>query len=122
MALIIVDNDIVPVEKRHIRCFACGQREAVLRGALRDSEEVAEFCAYCLMYSGQTQWGYDNRDELLMTGMAAKEMAAKHNQPMPVLDERGRLSPDDASKFMMGVVFTSKMVKRFARMTTTERS
>lgn len=67
-------------------------------------------CAYCLLYSGKAQWGHDNRAELLEVGRGAQEQAAKHNKPIPAIDERGRLHPADAEKFLMGVSFTSRMV------------
>lgn len=68
------------------------------------------FCAWCLMYSNQAQWGYDNRDEMLNVGRMALGMAAQHNRPLPAVDERDRLLPPDAERFMMGVSFTSSVM------------
>jgi len=90
-------------------CALCRERVGVWTGKLLNGEE-AHLCAHCLMYSGKTEWGYDNREELLHVGRAAQEQAAKHSKPLPMIDERGKLHPADAEKFIMGVSFTSRMV------------
>jgi hypothetical protein len=113
MALVILDDEVVPLERRGETCV-CGAR-ATLKAYLKDRPETGHFCAHCVLYSGRTQWGYDNRAEILDVGRAAQEMAGKHGKPMPAVDERGRLLPEDANRFMLGVVFTTKMLSRIAR-------
>lgn len=120
MALVILDREVEPLDKRRVRCAVCGKQEATLTAILKGRPESGSFCAYCVLYSGRTQWGYDNRDEILHVGRAAQEFAAKHRKNIPNLDQRGRLQPVDASLFMMGVLFTTKMLERFPRMPPTE--
>ena len=112
MALVIIDKEVKALNKRGIWCVSCKERKAVLEADLKDRPESGYFCAHCVLYSGWTRWGYENRDEILHVGRAAQEMAAKHNKSMPHVDERGRLMPDDANRFMMGVLFTTKMLNR----------
>ena len=90
-------------------CQECRERKATWITKLLDGNE-ASVCAYCLLYSGKTEWGHDNREELMEVGRAAQEQAAKHSKPLPQIDERGRLHPADAEKFAMGVSFTSRLV------------
>lgn len=95
-------------EKR--RCKVCKERKATWVAKLRETEDETFVCAHCLMYSNETQWGYDNRAELLDVGRAVVEQAVKSRKSLPTLDKRGRLSPDNAEKFIMGVSFTSRMI------------
>jgi len=120
MALVILDHEVEPFDKRRVRCVVCGKQEATLKALFKSKPETGSFCAYCVLYSGMTQWGYDNRDEILHVGRAAQELATKHNKTIPALDRRGRLQPEDASRFMLGVIFTTKMLERFPRMPPTE--
>lgn len=106
--LYFTDEQVHVCQERCI-CALCHERKATW-GTKLLSGEGASLCAYCLLYSGKTEWGHDNRAELLEVGRAAQELAVKHAKPLPMLDERGRLHPADAEKFVMGVSFTSKMV------------
>ena len=112
MALVITNDEVKALDKRGVICSACNKRQATIEADLKDRPESGYFCAYCLLYSGFTKWGHDNRDEILHIGRAAQEMAAKHGKPIPEVDERGRLSPNDANRFMIGVIFTMKMLNR----------
>jgi len=113
MTLVILDGEVTPLAKRGMRCSSCKEQQATLWASLRDGDGSGAFCAHCVLYSGKTQWGHDNRDEILDIGRAAQELAGKHGKPMPVIDERGRLFPEDANRFMLGVIFTEKMLGRF---------
>lgn len=99
----------VHVCKEQKPCAECRERKATWVTKLLSGDE-APLCAYCLLYSGKTEWGHDNRAELLEVGRAAQEQAAKFRKPLPMIDERGRLHPADTEKFVMGVSFTSRMV------------
>lgn len=94
--------------KSMVRCSVCGERPSTWSMALIGELDASPVCGWCAMYSG-TQWGHDNRDELLHVGRACVGMAAQHDKPIPHLDERGRLSPQDAERYMMGIAFTSRM-------------
>jgi len=102
-------DDQVHVCKEKHPCAECRERKATWVTTLLDGSEV-NVCAFCLLYSGKTEWGHDNRAELVEVGRAAQEQAAKFRKPLPMLDDRGRLHPADAEKFVMGVSFTSRMV------------
>lgn len=109
--MLYFEADEVSVNKERRFCQVCGERAGTWKATLRpeDSEDPQEgaVCGWCLLYSEKAQWGYDNRQELLRAGQAAVELAAKHRKPIPSLDERARLVPSDAEKFVMGVSFTS---------------
>ena len=72
-------------------------------------------CAWCILYSGKCQWGIDRKHEILDIGRAAQEHAVKHNKTLPIIDDRGRLSFGDAEKFLLGVMFTSKLLQKTGR-------
>lgn len=112
MALVIVDKEVKPLDQRGIWCVSCKAQKATLEADLKDRPESGYFCAHCVLYSGWTRWGNENRDEILHVGRAAQEMAGKHGKSMPQVDERGRLMPEDATRFMIGVIFTMKMLNR----------
>ena len=105
--MLYISSDVFVCKDNSICSLGC-KRKATWTVGL-DSGEVANVCAHCLMYSGKTKWGIDNREEMLEVGRAAQEQAAKFNKSIQ-LDERGRLHPNDAEKFMLGVSFTSRVV------------
>jgi len=107
--MLYFNNEDVRVCQESCLCRECKGRKATWTAKFLDGSEIA-VCAYCLLYAGKTVWGHENRHELVEAGRAAQEQAVKHNQPMPALDERGRLHPADAEKFAMGVSFTSRMM------------
>jgi hypothetical protein len=107
--MLYFDDNEVHVCQESQPCAECRERKATWVAKLLTGDE-ASLCAFCLLYSGKTEWGHDNRGELLEVGRAAQEQAAKFRKPLPLLDERGRLHPADAEKFVMGVSFTSRMV------------
>lgn len=105
-------------------CVVCERRRAMWNAVvqtipderdgifLRKTDEKSPMCGWCVLYSLYCQWGYENREEILHVGRAAQEHAAKSNKTVPALDERGRLVPEDAERFMLGVAFTSKMIRQ----------
>jgi hypothetical protein len=66
-------------------------------------------CAWCVLYAGSA-WGHRFRDEIQARGIMIRQTAVTSGSPkvhVPELDERHRLSPEDAEKLMLGVGFTS---------------
>jgi hypothetical protein len=91
------------------RCESCGERTSGWKAWKVGGDARVPVCGWCLMYAADSQWGQDNKVELLHVGRLCVGMAAQHNRPIPELDERGRLGHVEAERFMMGVAFTSRM-------------
>lgn len=110
--------DEVLVNEKKRFCRLCLDRKASWRAKLKNGHdqdhaedcEVGSVCAWCLLYSGKTVWGHDNRKELQEVGRAAAEQAARYQKSVPELDERGRLDPVSAERFVRGVLFTSRVL------------
>ena len=110
--LMFDSEEVEPIlASQKIPCTACQKRSSPWKAALKGQEEKVPLCGWCVMYAG-SQWGHDNREELLHVGRTCVGMAAQHNKPVPHLDERGRLAPPDAERYMMGIAFTSRMFRR----------
>lgn len=106
------DKELEPLlSTQRCRCSRCKERVATWMVPLAEHEKKGPLCAWCVMYSKESEWGYRHREELLHVGRACVGMAAQHRKTIPVLDELGRLSPDDAEKYMLGVAFTSRMLR-----------
>lgn len=104
-------------EKRRAMWIAVAQTPPTEDGlSIRKMDGKVSMCAWCILYSGYCQWGHEERDEILHVGRAAQEHAAKSNKPLPALDERGRLVPEDAERFLLGVAFTSKLLTKVGKM------
>lgn len=107
-------KDELTALQRPCICHVCRERVATWAAQVHlengEKQVTWEFCAWCLMYSSMAQWGYDHRAEMLHVGRFALGMAANHGKPVPVLDARDRLSPEDAEKFMLGVSFSSRLM------------
>lgn len=104
-------------EKRRAMWFGVAQTPPTEEGlSIRKLDGKVPICGWCIMYSGYCQWGHEERDEILHVGRAAQEHAAKANKPIPMIDERGRLMPEDAERFMLGVAFTSKLLTKMGKM------
>ena len=124
--MLLFDNkEIVMLEEGKYACVSCERRRAAWEATVREmdtkpNEEgiyvkatgMMPMCGWCILYSGKSTWGYENRDEILHVGRAAQEQALKVNRTPPELDERGRLDPEAAERFMLGVAFTVKMVSK----------
>lgn len=113
--MLYFSEDEVCVNQERRYCQLCLDRVGNWKTKLKEGEKEEEggdvvVCGWCLLYSGRTRWGHENREELLEVGRAATELAAKHCKKLPALDERARLSPGDAERFVMGVSFTSRVM------------
>jgi len=105
--LMIDEKELRLLESTEIRrCAKCDSRATW--------EETGEsFCGWCILYSGSA-WGNKNRDEILAMGIMARQQALAGQNPrahVPVLDERHRLSREDAERLMLGVAYTSQRLR-----------
>lgn len=100
-------DELRPIKDKREMCFCCGERFATWAGNVTDSLDDGFFCAHCVMYDSSSQWGRNNRDELLRVGHSVQGVAISGRKEPPKLDERLRLAPDDAEQYMMGVAFTN---------------
>lgn len=113
-------GDQVEILNERCTCMACHRRVASWMAEQR--REVPReggrtwrqsMCGWCVLYSPSSAWGHANREELLHVGRAAQETALKSSRgEVPVLDDRGRLAPPEAEKFLLGVAFTDRMLKQ----------
>lgn len=109
-------DDYEVIEARKHRCESqdgCN-RGAGVRVLAEGGESRVALCAWHLLY-GDSQWGVDNRDEVMMAGPCAVAEAKKASRShVPVLDGAGRFSPQDAERFALGLIFTSRLLKQRA--------
>jgi hypothetical protein len=68
-------------------------------------------CAWCVLYGGSS-WGAENRDPILAMGITIRQAAVRKAEGnprvhVPELDERHRLTCEDAENLMLGVGYTS---------------
>lgn len=104
-------------ERRRAMWFGVAQTPPTEEGlSVRKLDGKVPMCGWCILYSNYCKWGYESREEILHVGRAAQEHAGKANKPIPMLDERGRLVPEDAERFLLGVAFTSKMLSKVGKM------
>ena len=108
--------EAILVSERH-RCAVCNHRKhfAAWRVELKVGGEMAPMCSWCVMYSNQAVWGYENREELAGVGILCKttaEHSRGRNTHVPKLDKRHRLSRKDADKWLLGVQFTSRALRK----------
>jgi hypothetical protein len=102
--------EAIPVSERH-KCVACEKVASWCVEQLSDSSRVS-MCGWCVMYSGQAAWGHAYRDELVHVGRACRDDGGTN---VPELDERSRLDPVNAERYLMGVVFTSRALRNKLR-------
>lgn len=122
--LFIENNELTPIsEGPALKCPACGVRRATWMGCAKGESKPRPWCGWCVLYDPTNAWGHERRDEISHVGVLCRSSALKargKNTIVPELDERHRLQPGDAERFMLGVGFTSGMVranfKRIARM------
>jgi hypothetical protein len=111
VTLLFKKDEVIPLKtERPPRCQVCKERIAPWMTKLRKGEK-APVCGWCLLYSNETEWGYANRAELAHVGKGAEATAARAMRDLPVLDQRHRLSTDDAEKFVAGVFATSQALR-----------
>lgn len=93
-------------------CACCQERKAswaMLRVGGTDREPL---CGWCVLY-GDSQWGKLNADELVAAGEYVRAYALstqRKSTVVPELDERHRLPPDAADRYVMGIVFSSRLL------------
>lgn len=93
------------------KCFICADRVGTWFAPMGpEGNRRFLVCAYCLLYRFESTWGQANRDELLHLGRFCQKVAGENGKKGPELDERGRLSPSDAEKFVLGVSVTSRLL------------
>lgn len=106
-------------------CALCEARRATWRGATKDGAEDVVMCAWCVLYGGSA-WGHENRNEVLASGIRIRQAALTSRNPkvhVPELDERHRLTAEDAEKLMLGVGYTSAHLRsKLAPIIARERS
>jgi hypothetical protein len=110
------DGVLLPVKTaKSIRC-GCGECDRI---ASWETEPVSggkpvPMCGWHVLYGG-SKWGHDRRGEIALIGNAAKTQAEVHGNEtshVPILDVRGRFNDcSDADKFLMGVKFTTNLMK-----------
>lgn len=110
--LLLNKEDIEIVSQEKNICSCCEKRRATWKVRSKESGEMVLMCGWCTLYSGKSKWGYENRDDILHVGRAAQEQALKVNRPIPEIDDRGRIFPGDAERFLLGVAFTTKLVPK----------
>jgi hypothetical protein len=70
-----------------------------------------------VLYRG-TRWGHENRDELVWSGRYVQQEGKRSQNRhvvVPMLDEVGRLDADSAERYVMGILFTSKILERMRK-------
>jgi len=111
--MLYIDPDEVKiVPSGRTKCVDCEERYASWGMKLDGGEDQVPFCGWCLMY-GSSEWGRLNRDELVAVGEYVKASALARrgkNTEAPELDERHRLPPDAADRYVMGIIFTSRLL------------
>lgn len=103
-------DQVEPIAKERLTCVLCRKRTATWKTPRKGGIEKEPMCAFCLLYMG-SEWGHQNRAELLESGRAAQELAAKHDGDMPKLDKRRRLDPGKCEQYMLGIAYSSRFVR-----------
>jgi len=114
--LFIDEKDrLIPIDKRTgMKCQRCGERLASWTAKPTDGDQDIPMCAWCVLYGG-SEWGHKLRNEVLAAGVRIRQSALESRNPkkhVPELDERHRLTPEDAEKLMLGVGYTSAHLRR----------
>lgn len=112
--LCFTEEELVPIQASEKRtCQACNDRTATWKGLKWESTtETIEVCGWCALYSMTTAWGVELREEILHAGRYCQLRAVQYKKDVSDLDERGRLEPPEAERYMLGIAFSSKMLKR----------
>lgn len=115
--------EVLPA-KDGIVCEHCKERGASWKMEPKGGGERVPLCGWCVLYGG-SEWGHLNRDDLVWSGRYVRGIGMSSggkNVVVPTLDERHRLSPLDAEKYVIGIMFTSKMLARGGSMGRLVRS
>jgi len=115
MTLLLREKDVEQIPaKDSVTCAKCNKRLASWMALPRGESKRVPFCSWCLLYGG-SKWGHQNREEIYFAGRYVRgttAVARGKNTNVPVLDEEYRLSPQDAERYVMGIVFTTRRVER----------
>ena len=93
-------------------CEGCKERPPTWEAEQTELGPPIKVCAHCAMYSMKAGWGHKNRDELLHVGRLCQAQAMTHGRVVPDLDERGRLDPPEAEKFLRGVAYSTLILRK----------
>lgn len=108
----------IPAEGRVGLCSVCDEREASWKVEARVGGRAIGLCGWCLLYSGMTKWGHENRDEILYAGEYTRALALKSQSArthVPELDVRHRfVEHQDAERYVMGIMLTSRILENGA--------
>lgn len=108
--------EVIPA-KDGVKCSCCEERVASYKMEPKDGGEWRPFCGWCVLYGG-TRWGHENRDELAWAGRYVQQ-EGKRSQGrrvvIPMLDEVGRLDAESAERYVMGILFTSKILGKMRK-------
>jgi len=110
------DEMVATSAEAGVTCEVCGERIATWETVQTEKPTTLKVCAHCAMYSMRGAWGHRCRAELLHVGRLCQGQAMKHGRPIPDLDERGRLEPVEAEKFMMGVAYSTLILRKMQRL------
>jgi hypothetical protein len=100
--------------KDGVKCAHCEERQASWKMKPKGGGEPVPLCGWCILYGG-SEWGHLNREDLVWAGRYVQGQALgsrRKSTVIPMLDERHRLSPSDADKYVMGILFTSRILER----------
>jgi len=117
LQLCFQDNEMraISAQKANL-CEVCTMRPATWEAEPHEEGETIQVCGHCAMYSMKTEWSQVNKEELLHVGRYCQAQALKAGREPPDLDERGRLDPIAAERFMMGVAYTTLLLKKMRRL------
>ena len=93
-------------------CACCKERKASWCMQRLGGDGREPLCGWCVMY-GDSEWGKLNAGELVAAGAYLRSFALgtqRKGTLVPELDERHRLQPDDADRYVMGIVFSSRLL------------
>lgn len=112
--LCFTEAEMAPIQASEKRiCQACNDSPATWKGPKwGNTTETIEVCGWCSLYSMTTAWGVGLREEILHVGRYCQLRAMQFDKEIPDLDERGRLKPPEAERYMLGIAFSSMMLKR----------
>lgn len=114
--MIFVDpSEVENIPAGRTKCQVCQDRHASWRLTPRTDDQRWPFCGWCAIYSGQSQWGHENREELASFGELAKAQALKSiskSVEVPELDQHHRLDPDAADRLFMAAVLVGRVFVR----------
>lgn len=115
MTLFLSSDEVELIPAREgIKCACCRERIASYSMEPVGGGERVPFCGWCVLYGG-SEWGEQNREELLWSGEFVKGVGLKSkskNTIVPKLNEQHQLSPLDAERYLTGIIMTSRTLEK----------